>query len=146
MYVPLLWTSKRFPKIDKPLVVYIFYCMALFHSQTRRHMIKLVATPAVHFCFFIYSKIYLLHRRAMEGRACICADLIEPTLLLKLQDHFYCCFTRNIHFGTDALKHVSVFFFINIVRENIANCGESSRISVNSWPIRAAFGIFLTDS
>ena len=28
------------PKIDKPLVVYIFYCMALFHSQTRRHMIN----------------------------------------------------------------------------------------------------------
>ena len=28
------------PKNDKPLVVYRFYCMALFHSQTRRHMIK----------------------------------------------------------------------------------------------------------
>ena len=25
----------------KPLVVYRFYCMVLFHSQTRRHMIKL---------------------------------------------------------------------------------------------------------
>ena len=24
----------------KPLVVYRFYCMALFHSQTRRHVIK----------------------------------------------------------------------------------------------------------
>ena len=24
----------------KPLVVYRFYCMALFHSQTRRHMIN----------------------------------------------------------------------------------------------------------
>ena len=30
----LLWTSLRFPKIDKPLVVYRFYCMALFQSQT----------------------------------------------------------------------------------------------------------------
>ena len=29
-----------FSKIDKPLVVYRFYCMALFHSQTRRHMIN----------------------------------------------------------------------------------------------------------
>ena len=29
-----------FPKIDEPLVVYRFYCMALFHSQTRRHMIN----------------------------------------------------------------------------------------------------------
>ena len=29
-------------KIYKPLVVYRFYCMALFHSQTRRHMIKMI--------------------------------------------------------------------------------------------------------
>ena len=38
-------------------------------------------------------------------------------------------------------------FFITIVRENLANRGESSRISVtcNSCPICAAFGIFLTD-
>ena len=27
-------------KIDKQLVFYRFYCMALFHSQARRHMIK----------------------------------------------------------------------------------------------------------
>ena len=26
--------------ICKPLMVYRFYCMALFHSQTRRHAIK----------------------------------------------------------------------------------------------------------
>ena len=26
--------------VCKPLVVYRFYCMALFHSQTRRHEIK----------------------------------------------------------------------------------------------------------
>ena len=42
MYATLLWTSLRFPKIDKPLVVYRFYCMALFHSQTRRHMISTI--------------------------------------------------------------------------------------------------------
>ena len=41
MYATLLWTSLRFAKIDKPLVVYRFYCMVLFHSQTRRHMINL---------------------------------------------------------------------------------------------------------
>ena len=41
MYATLLWTSLRFPKIDKPLVVYRFYYMALFHSQTRRHMINI---------------------------------------------------------------------------------------------------------
>ena len=29
-----------FPKIYKPLVVYRFYCMALFYSQTRSHMIN----------------------------------------------------------------------------------------------------------
>ena len=29
----LLWTSWRFLKIRKPLVVYQFYCMALFHSH-----------------------------------------------------------------------------------------------------------------
>ena len=40
MYATLLWTSLRFPKIDKPLVVYRFYCMTLFHSQTRCHMIN----------------------------------------------------------------------------------------------------------
>ena len=28
-----------FPVIYKPLVVYRFYCMGLFHSQTRGHMI-----------------------------------------------------------------------------------------------------------
>ena len=32
MYLPLLWKSLRFPKIYKPIVVYQFYCMALFHS------------------------------------------------------------------------------------------------------------------
>ena len=80
-------------------------------------------------------------------------DIFEPWLLyykkplstLKLQDQFYCCFTRNIHFGTDAPKHVRAFF-IAIVRVNLANRVESSRISVNSCPIRAAFRIFLTDS
>ena len=30
--------------------------------------------------------------------------------------------------------------------ERKSNRGDSSRISVNSCPIRAAFGIFLTDS
>ena len=40
MYAMLFWTSLRFLKIDKPLVIYRFYCMALFHSKPRRHMIK----------------------------------------------------------------------------------------------------------
>ena len=32
--------------------------------------------------------------------------------------------------------------FIAIVRENLANRGKSSRISVYVCPIRAAFGLF----
>ena len=34
-----LWTSLRFPEIYKLLMVYRFYGMALFHSETRRHVI-----------------------------------------------------------------------------------------------------------
>ena len=37
-------------------------------------------------------------------------------------------------------------FFQIIMIENLANRHESSRISVNSYPIRAAFGVFLTIS
>ena len=39
-------------------------------------------------------------------------------------------------------KHVKAFF-ITIVKENLANCGQSLRIAVNSCPIRAAFGMIL---
>ena len=42
MYATLLWASYCFPKIYKSLVVYQFYCMALFLSQTR-HMINYVS-------------------------------------------------------------------------------------------------------
>ena len=31
----------KFPEICKRLVVYRFYCMLLFHSQTRRYMINI---------------------------------------------------------------------------------------------------------
>ena len=41
MYATMLWMSLRFPLTYKPLVVYRFYCLVLFHSQTQRHMIKL---------------------------------------------------------------------------------------------------------
>ena len=36
--------------------------------------------------------------------------------------------------------------FLTILRENLPNRGDLSHISVKSCPIRAAFGIFLTDS
>ena len=38
------------PKIYKPLVVYRFYYMVLFHFQTRRHMI----------IWFIYNPAFIL--------------------------------------------------------------------------------------
>ena len=67
----------------------------------------------------------------------ICLNQVAGSILLLLYEEH--------SFGTDALKHLWAFF-ITIVREKLANRGESSRISVNSCPIRAAFGIFLTDS
>ena len=42
LYATLLRTSYRFPKVCKPLVVYRFYCMALFHFQTGHHMINIL--------------------------------------------------------------------------------------------------------
>ena len=51
----------------------------------------------------------------------------------------------KINFGTDAPKH-GWAFFITIVRANPENRHKSSEISVNLWPIRAAFGVFLTNS
>ena len=37
-------------------------------------------------------------------------------------------------------------FFITVMREKLVNLHELSRISVNSCPIRAPFGVFLTHS
>ena len=43
IYLMLIWTSSHsLTKICKLLVVYQFYCTVLYHSQTRRHMIKLI--------------------------------------------------------------------------------------------------------
>ena len=39
-YVDNVIMDVIFLKICKPLVVYRFYCMALFNSHTRHHMIK----------------------------------------------------------------------------------------------------------
>ena len=54
-----------FPKIYKALVVYRFYCMALFHSQMRRYMIIIIIAYIWHYtsenigglCFENKSKI-----------------------------------------------------------------------------------------
>ena len=41
MYETLLWTSfHNVIRICEPIVVYIFWYMALFHSQKQRHMEK----------------------------------------------------------------------------------------------------------
>ena len=37
-----------FPKICELLVVYRFYCMALFHSQERQHMISRIYFDLIH--------------------------------------------------------------------------------------------------
>ena len=51
-------------------------------------------------------------------------------------------FTGNIHFETDAPEACMGLFYDYRERKS----RESSRISVNLCPIRAAFDIFLTDS
>ena len=56
---------------------------------------------------------------------------------LKLEDQFYCCYTRNIHFGTDAPEAWTGLFYNYHERKS----HESSRISVNSCPIHAASGV-----
>ena len=36
------------PKICKPMVVYQFYCMGLFHYQTQCHMIIVILTDLAY--------------------------------------------------------------------------------------------------
>ena len=64
----------------------------------------------------------------------ICLNQVAGSILLLLYE--------EDSFKTDALKHLWAFFYN--YRERKAR--ESSRISDNSCPIRAAFGILLTDS
>ena len=49
--------------ICKPLVVYRFYCMALYHSQTRRHMIKDIKSM-----FLFLYKVDFLNLKVIESR------------------------------------------------------------------------------
>ena len=48
MFTTLLWIHNISRKIYKPLVVYRFYCMALFHSQMRYHMINFSQQVSSH--------------------------------------------------------------------------------------------------
>ena len=59
-----------FPKICKQLVVYQFYCMELFHSQTQGHIIiqnKVLLLPSLQFavlkkvvCYVLSSLAFIL--------------------------------------------------------------------------------------
>ena len=40
LYATLKWMPLHCPKICKPRVVYQFFCIALYHSQTRHHVIN----------------------------------------------------------------------------------------------------------
>ena len=51
-FVIIVMDVKRFPKICKPPLVYWFYCMALFHSQMQRHMIKVFSVWVISFWYF----------------------------------------------------------------------------------------------
>ena len=64
---------------------------------------------------------------------------------LKLQDQSTAALRGTFILELMPPKHVWALF-ITIVRENLANRGELLLTSVNSCPIRATFGIFLTDS
>ena len=55
--------SLRFPKICKLLVVYLFQCIALFHSQTRRHMIS------TYYYILAHLDLYMNYRQ--QKQSCI---------------------------------------------------------------------------
>ena len=50
----------KFSKKCKPPVVYRFYCMALYHSKTRRHMINrhIVGIPVSTKCALVADLFY----------------------------------------------------------------------------------------
>ena len=95
MYATLLWTLLRFPKIDNPLVVYRFYCMALFHSQTLRHIIKK--------CIGLYTiePVTMAATDNFNERTC---SLWEPIAIFKI----IFCFTFVSDHITDFLRLYSV--------------------------------------
>ena len=65
---------------------------------------------------------------------------------LKLQDKSTAALRGTFIFELMPPEAWVGLFFITIMRENLANRRVSSRISVNSCPIHAAFGVFLTNS
>ena len=55
----MLWTSfHHVIKICKPLVVYRFYCMVLYHSQKRHHVIKSILPKKDFYWYSKFSFIY----------------------------------------------------------------------------------------
>ena len=77
VYATLFLTSYRVPKIDKPLVVYRFYCMALFHSQTRRHMInKITPFQMSRHCLNGQLLVYVNNGRLDHVSDCISSRIV----------------------------------------------------------------------
>ena len=56
-------------KICRPLVVYQFYCMTLYHSQMRRHVINWFSLAVANITCIVSMDINL------EGRFCHTADM-----------------------------------------------------------------------
>ena len=80
MYATLLWTSLRVPKIDKPLVVYRFYCMALFHSQTRRHMRNIIKSDPFHAVSILELEPFVCHNGRSVARGAKSVFLADTKL------------------------------------------------------------------
>ena len=45
---PLFFATLYWAKICKPLVIYRFYCLALYYSKTPRRHLKNSFSPAIH--------------------------------------------------------------------------------------------------
>ena len=92
------YPTYRFPKICKSLVVYRFYCMALFHSQTRRQRHHVAST---------------LRRRYFDG-VCSLGKVIQVSDLWS-----YGHFVSNLKFMIDG--KIFILIFLKIVLFNILN-------------------------
>ena len=83
-------------QICKPLAVYLFYCMALYHSKTWRHVIKynmLFEGPEVLnlVWVFIYIQTLCLQEANALVRLCCCPGSSELMLLTDVRAKIYGC-------------------------------------------------------
>ena len=64
-------------EICKPLVVYRFYCMALFHSQTLHHMIKQTTEGDEVRNIFSYLESYVQYMALGMRFCCLSYDVMS---------------------------------------------------------------------